>query len=127
MPAAVLDASAVLALVLQEPGGDAVIPYVGAGVLSVVNYSEVVARLCDRGGSAELIRTQIEGLLLRLVAFDEETAFAAGLLRQSTRELGLSFADRACLATASRLGMAAVTADKEWAELNLGIEIELIR
>ena len=126
MPA-VVDASAVLALVLQEPGSNAVEPYVGTGLLSVVNYSEVVARLCDRGASAELIQTQIDVLQMTLVGFDQETAFNAGLLREMTKHAGLSFADRACLATAARLGVPAVTADQAWSELDIGIEIELIR
>lgn len=123
----VLDASAVLAVLLEEPGSDTVQQYVGIGRLSVVNYSEVVARLSERGASAELIDAQIDVLGLKMAAFDKETALAAGLLRPATREYGLSFADRACLATAAHLGLPAVTADRDWAALNIGVSVELIR
>ncbi len=126
MPA-VLDASAVLALILNEPGASAVEPYVGTGLLSVVNYSEVVARLSDRGAPAELIRTQIDVLEMTLVGFDQQIAFVAGLLREATKHHGLSFADRACLATAAHLGVPTMTADQEWAELDIGVEVALIR
>lgn len=124
---AVLDASAVLALLLEEPGGEVVLRYIGIGQISVVNYSEVVARLSDRGASPELIDRQMDVLSLRIAPFDEPTARAAGLLRPTTREFGLSFADRACLATAARLGLPAVTTDRDWAKLDLGIQIEVIR
>ena len=123
----VLDASAVLALLLDEPGCAAAEPYIGAGLLSVVNYSEVVARLNDVGAAAEFINNQIDELALTLVPFEQETALAAGMLRAVTREYGLSFGDRACLATAQALGLPAVTADQAWAELDIGVRVELIR
>lgn len=124
---AVLDASAVLALLLKEPGGEAVEPYLGVGLLSIVNYSEVVARLSDRGAPDALIRAQLDALQLTLVPFDEEIAFAAGLLRPATRDHGLSFADRACIATAVQTDAPVVTADREWMKLALSVEVRLIR
>lgn len=128
MPApAILDASAVLALLLKEPGGEAVEPYVGVGHLSVVNYAEIVARLSERGVPTELIAAQVATLGLKLVVFDSATAFAAGMLRTATKEFGLSLGDRACLATAIANGMHVVTADHEWDALNLGVKIETIR
>jgi ribonuclease VapC len=41
--------------------------------------------------------------------------------------LGLSFGDRACLALAKSLVAPALTADRSWARLDLGIAIEVIR
>jgi ribonuclease VapC len=127
VPVAVLDSSAVLALLLKEPGSEAVAPYVGTGVVSVVNYSEIVARLSEQGARAEFIEAQIDTLSLMIAPFDRATALASGLLRPATREFGLSFADRACLATAAQLDMPAVTADRAWADINIGVRIELIR
>jgi ribonuclease VapC len=127
MSGAVLDASAVLAVLLEEPGSVAVVPYIGVGHLSVVNYSEVVARLSERGAPPEVIDAQISVLDLRIAGFEQETARAAGLLREATKEYGLSFADRACLATAQRLGLPVVTADRDWSKLDIGISVELIR
>ena len=44
-----------------------------------------------------------------------------------TRATGLSLGDRACLALAQRLRVPAVTADREWANVNVGITIQLVR
>lgn len=49
------------------------------------------------------------------------------LLRPLTKARGLSLADRACLALARRLNVPVVTADREWADLNLGVIVQLIR
>jgi ribonuclease VapC len=48
-------------------------------------------------------------------------------LRASSRAFGLSLCDRACLALAQSLALPALTADRSWARLDLGIAIEVIR
>ena len=48
-------------------------------------------------------------------------------LRALTRAHGLASGDRACLALARRLGLPALTADRTWAELGLGISVVVIR
>jgi ribonuclease VapC len=60
-------------------------------------------------------------------AFDAQQAYLAGILRKPTRTFGLSFGDRACLALAQSLGALALTADRSWSQLDLGIAIEVIR
>jgi PIN domain nuclease of toxin-antitoxin system len=92
-----------------------------------VNLSEVVARLANRGAVEELIREQFQKLKLSISNFDEEIGYATGMLRERTKVLGLSLGDRACIATAARLNLPAVTADRLWAELDLGVEIVVIR
>lgn len=124
---AVLDSSALLAYFLAEPGAGAVRQYIGGSVLSAVNLSEVVARLANTGAPEDLIRHQVQKLRLTIVDFGEEVAYTAGILRERTKEFGLSLGDRACIATAARLNLPAVTADRQWAELDLGVEIVLIR
>ena len=62
-----------------------------------------------------------------MVPFDDDLAVRAALLRPTTKRAGLSFADRACIATAIRLNATVVTADRAWAELDLPCPIELIR
>jgi len=123
----ILDASAVLAILFDEPGSDRVEPYLGSGGLSVVNYSEIVAQMRDHGVAADTIDGQIDRMSLTLLEFDRSVARAAGLLRPLTRDYGLSFADRACLATALAHGRSVVTADRMWARLNLGLAVEIIR
>ena len=69
----------------------------------------------------------LRGLDLAIRPFDESLAVAAGLLRSATREHGLSLGERACLAMARCEGAAVLTADRTWATLNVGVEVELIR
>lgn len=59
--------------------------------------------------------------------FDAEDARLAGELVGLTRKAGLSLADRACLALAGRLGVPAVTADRTWLSLDIGVEVIGIR
>jgi PIN domain nuclease of toxin-antitoxin system len=96
-------------------------------VVSTVNLSEVVARLAEGGMSEVAIRQDLDGLGLELVPFGVEQAYTAGLLRPLTRHLGLSLGDRACLSLAQQLGVPAFTTDGAWAELNVGIDVRLVR
>ena len=127
-PISVLDASALLALLQNETGADIVANRLPRCVMSAVNLSEVVAKLADHGVPAAELGAALEGLDIDMRPFDTQAAYAAGELRRSTRALGLSFGDRACLALAAQLGVAAVTADRAWARLASTIaRVELIR
>ena len=124
----VLDASAVLAVVFQEPGRERVDRAIdeGAFILSV-NLAEVVTRMASGGMSEARIRAILSTIRATVVPFDEELAYRAGLLRSATRSAGLSLGDRACLALAERLGVPALTTDRNWGALQLGLQIEVIR
>ncbi len=125
---AVLDASALLALLNGERGAEDVRVAIHAGAhVSTVNLSEVVATLADRGLDAETIRAVLESVQITVIPFDEALAVRAGVLRPLTRRLGLSFGDRACLALAQALGLPALTADRAWAGLSVGVTVEFIR
>jgi ribonuclease VapC len=113
----VLDASALLALLQNEPGAERVAALLSGSVISAVNLSEVVDKLVDHDMSADDIREVLDGLPLDVHAFDREAAFAAGELRRITRHAGLSLGDRACLALAAHFGVAAVTANRAWEAL----------
>jgi ribonuclease VapC len=113
-PPAVLDASALLALLQNEPGAQAVAIRLPQCVMSAVNLSEVVAKLVDHGLPEVDLRAAIEVLDIDVREFDTEAAYAAGELRRIIRSAGLSLGDRACLALALRLSTAAVTADRTW-------------
>jgi ribonuclease VapC len=123
----VLDASALLALLRSEPGAERVEPRLEGARIGAVNLSEVVAKLDEDGVPEAEIRRAIGRLELEVHAFDAQHAYLAAILRRSTRALGLSFGDRACLAHAQSLGALALTADRSWSRLNLGIAIEVIR
>ena len=121
------DSSAVLAIAFGEHGADRAADALGDGVLSAVNASEMVARLVERGASDQDARESLRGFGLAIRPFDEGLAIAAGLLRRSTRTHGLSLGDRACLALARRERALVLTADRRWAALELGLEMEFIR
>jgi ribonuclease VapC len=116
-----------LAIIFSEAGADRVIPLLGGVAASSVNFGEVVTKRCERGSSDDEIRGELRRLALVIVPFDETLAFEAGMLHRMTRGKNISFGDRACLATARQLDVPAVTADRPWANLGLGIRIELIR
>jgi ribonuclease VapC len=128
----VLDASALMAALNGEPGGDNVQEVMTTGaVISAVNFAEVVTKLVERGLDLEAVHAALDVIPLEVVPFDEEQAYRAGLLRAATRRAGLSLGDRACLALAAQLGLPAMTADRAWATLSLdaqfGIQIDVIR
>jgi ribonuclease VapC len=123
----VLDASALLAVLHAEPGAERVEPRLEGAHIGAVNLSEVVAKLIEDEVPEAEIRRAIGRLELDVHAFDAEHAYIAGILHRSTRAFGLSFGDRACLALARSLSALALTADRSWSRLDLGIAIEVIR
>jgi ribonuclease VapC len=123
----VIDASALLALLNAEPGADIVADALPDGAISAVNLSEVIAGLSAAGMPENAIRQALRSLGLEIIPFDEEQAYQAGLLYTSTRDAGLSLGDRACLGLAVTLGISALTADRVWAGLPVGITIQVIR
>lgn len=123
----VLDSSAVLALMLGEPGAERVRERLHGSLLCSVNLSEVTTKLLDRRYVEDIARLAFEGLAVCVVALDEERAFRAGVLRSRYRRSGLSFADCACLALAAERGWPVLTGDRLWADLDHGIPVEVFR
>jgi PIN domain nuclease of toxin-antitoxin system len=124
----VFDASAILAILLEEQGAEKAKGFLAQSrFCSSVNVAEVIARLTDYGLSDREIDDAVSGLRLDILGFDSDLARNAGLLRRVTRQIGLSLGDRACLATAAHLKCAAVTADRIWASLPARLPIRLVR
>jgi ribonuclease VapC len=123
----VLDASAILAVLRNERGQDVVLPLLTVSRVSSVNLVEVLTRLVDLGAPLSVASNDVNGLGLTIEPLDTELAIAAADLRTRTRSLGLSLGDRVCLALAQRLQLPVYTSDRAWADLDLGIEIVLIR
>ena len=126
-PTVVLDSSAVLAMFKAEPGWDRVVAVLPRAVLSTVNAAEVYSKLVEWKLTREE-QMKFQAMLINLVVpYDNDLALRTGALRAATQEFGLSFADRACLALAQRLGVRVMTADKIWAKVKTGVEIDVIR
>lgn len=123
----ILDSSAILAMLLHEPGGDQVRGALGGAVISTVNLSEVYAKSVEKALDAEAVRKAFSALSIGIVPFNDVHAFIAGKLRQQTRDYGLSLGDRACLATAIVERRSVLTADRAWLSLGLDVKITAIR
>ncbi len=123
----VLDASALLAAYQRERGWERVERDLDEACIGTVNLSEATAKLVERGRPVDDMRSYIMPTALTVVPFEVVDAYVAAALRRQTRTLGLSFADRACLALARRLGLPALTTDRAWAKLDLGVTVEVIR
>jgi ribonuclease VapC len=122
-----LDASAALAMMLGEAGGDQVRERLASSQISTVNLSEVVAKLQEGGVPDEVITSSLAELNFDVLAFDQSQAVRAGVLRASTRSNGLSLGDRACLSAAESCNAVAVTTDRAWGKLELDIAVEVLR
>ena len=128
MTSAVLDASAVLALVRDEPGGDKVAEHVGRAAISAVNLQEVVKELLSSGLDEHVIRELLGELRLEVRPHDADAAYAAAALHEQTREFGRGLGDRSCMALALALNVPAITADREWRKVKVkGLKLEQLR
>lgn len=127
--AVVLDASAVLCLLLSEPGADKVEALLERSVLGAVNYSDVVSKLVDRGLPPDDVVSDMSDLGIPVLDIDRELGEIAARMRTSTRRIGLSLGDRMCLALAKKLDVEAVTTDKAWAQIasEIGVSVVVVR
>jgi len=124
----VLDASALLALLNEEPGCRAVEAVLPGAMMSAVNISEVIAVLISIGIAIEEAEQIVLEMLEHIVPFDSEQACMAASLRKHTKSLGLSLGDRACLSLAKIKKLPVLTADKIWHKLHIeGVQVQLIR
>ena len=123
----VLDASVVLAVLLDEPQAERIRGFLANSLIGAVNLSEVVAKLQERGMPDGAIDRALGHLDLEIIPFDAAQAMAAGKLRARTRGLGLSLGDRACLALALTRSLPAVTTDRGWAGLDAGVTVIVAR
>jgi PIN domain nuclease of toxin-antitoxin system len=122
-----LDASALLTLFNREPGYQKVAGLLEDSSISAVNLAEVASKLTDAGLSAASIRSTLQAMRLKVIPFDEETAYGVAAMRPLTRKAGLSLGDRACLSTSLALGAIAVTADRSWAAVRSGVKVQMLR
>jgi ribonuclease VapC len=89
----VLDASALLALLQNEPGAEFMLGLLPTSVISSVNFSETVSRLTRYGMPEKEIRDMLELLGLEIIPFFADQAYQCGFLTVSTKSLGLSFGE----------------------------------
>lgn len=124
----VLDASAVLALIHNEPGHEVVAAEIDGAVLGAANLAEVVGKLVDAAVDVSRLRELLSAAGVVVEPLTAADAELAGAMRGLDSGRSLSFGDRCCLALTIRLAPPEVlTADRSWAALDLPIRVRLIR
>jgi ribonuclease VapC len=121
---AVLDASAILAVIFKEEGLDRVLATIGESVMSVVNLGEVLVKTTRRGMDAGEVKTLLDEFGILWTAPDDNDALVAASFPD---QLGLSIGDRFCLALAAERGLPVLTSDHAWFALAPAIDVQLIR
>lgn len=124
----VLDASAILAMANDEPGADVVADRLDGAILCTVNLAEVVGKLVDIGADSGRFIELLHATGVVIEPLDAHDAQLAGALRSVPGGTSLSLGDRCCLAVASRCDPPEVlTADRAWTQLDLPLQVRLIR
>ena len=125
----VIDASAILAAILGEPGGDMVFERLNEAMASTVNLAEVYTYAAINDLPTEAIDAFFADTGIEILPFDQSQAVAAGRLAGVTRKFGLSLGDRSCLALAKLRKAEVLTADRPWAQIAdaAGLTITLLR
>lgn len=126
MTECVLDASALIALLRDEPGAERVAARLAGSAISVANLSEVIALFARGGAAPPAIHAVLDPLPIARVPMDEALAYDAGMLQPLTRSAGLSLGDRICLALARRLAVPALTADRAWLGVAAAVGAEVV-
>jgi PIN domain nuclease of toxin-antitoxin system len=123
----VLDASALMALLLSEPGKDIVAEHVPGASISAVNLAEVLTRMSREGISSRALLPKLEDLGLSAVDFDKPQAVIVSGIRERARSHGVGLADCCCMALAMNRALPVLTADRAWPGLGFEVNVRLIR
>lgn len=133
MAKSILDASAVLVYLRNEPGSEKVAEYLVKGsLISAVNWCEVLTKLSDLGLNPENVESELQqagilGQALEVVPFSQSDAVAAAILRPLSRPKGLSLGDRACLGLGILHKLTVVTADRHWKDIAVATTVDVLR
>ncbi|MGA1263089.1 MAG: type II toxin-antitoxin system VapC family toxin [Prochlorothrix sp.] len=123
----VLDASALLAFLLDEAGATVVDEQLSEAVISTVNWAEVLQRLQRHGADTKGVQEDLQALGLDFIPFEIDNAAFTASLWEKGRKQGLSLGDRACLALGVRLNCFVLTADRVWPLVFPDLPIQVIR
>ncbi|MEO6608166.1 MAG: type II toxin-antitoxin system VapC family toxin [Aestuariivirga sp.] len=125
MMTVVLDASALIALLKNEPGAEMVAQALSDTKITAVNYAEVISHFVHAGMPATEVDAMLCPLPLVIVPADENLARLAGHLRAQTASAGLSLGDRFCIALAKIDKLPAWTADRQWQSIAASVDVKI--
>jgi len=124
----VMDSTALIAVVYQEPGYERVVEILDKSAISAVNLAEIINKLILRGSPAEAVRHALLRLELTVEDWTDDLAYRSAEFTPFTKSHGLSLGDRACLTLAKQLHATAVTSDRTWRRMpSLGVPIMIFR
>ena len=95
--------------------------------MSAVNAAEVIQKLAQKGMSLESAEDYLRRFVGEVKSYTLSQATLTASLAPRTLPLGLSLADRACLALAKHMNLPVLTADQIWSKLDIGVTVEVIR
>lgn len=127
MADAVLDASALIAFLRQEPGADKVAAVIDRVCISAVTLAEVLGTMADCGKDLEEAAYYIAKLDIPAVPFDTAQARIAASIRRATRDAGIATGGLACLSLAAKLAVPALTTERDWSKCKIGVDVVRIR
>ena len=124
-----LDASALLAFIQEEPGAEVVDLALEGSLISAVNFSESATRIAARGIDPRPVLDDILEFGIDVLDFDFRCSMALIDVQAHERRIGvrLSLGDRCCLATAMADDLPILTADREWSRFADLVDIQFVR
>lgn len=120
-----IDASAILAAILGEAGGDSVFDLLDEAIVSTVNVAEVYTYAAINDLPTDAIDAFFADTGIEMVSFDQVQAVTAGHFASVTRKAGLSLGDRSCLALAKLRRAEVLTADRPWQQVADATELTI--
>jgi ribonuclease VapC len=124
----VLDASALMVLINDEPGASSVEKYIENACISSVNFAEVLSKMLEKGVPVDAAQSILDNFNLEIITFEKNQILGTSLLRSQTKQYGLSLADRICLNLGKILKLPIVTTDQIWKKLkNSAFDVVLVR
>jgi ribonuclease VapC len=123
----ILDASALLAFLLREPGHEKIAPRLAGALMSSANLAEVLSKMAERGEDPDFFHQEIRALGISIEDLTEAHAADAARMRRETSSRGLSLGDRLCLALARDRNLPVLTTDRAWLGFDFGIPVEFGR
>ena len=127
MAEAVLDASALLAFLRNEPGAGEVAAVLTRSCISAVNLTETISKIVEYGKPLDDVGYQIDRLRIPVIPFDAKHAKLVASMWKATCVAGLSLGDWACLAPGLQPGLPVLTADQKWTKADVDAKVEVIR